>query len=125
MIFLSGFSLWTAKAPVLILFIRLFGIQRWLRITAILTLVITGVAVVVGDAYNASKCAPPKTDQELDMAFIMGCTDASNHVGVSLGTIGIAADVVIFVLPLPIIAKLHIPLAKKIGLAIVFLAGLL
>ncbi len=55
----------------------------------------------------------------------MVCIKSNSTVGVIVGTIGLAADVIIFVLPIPIIAKLHIPPLRKFGVAIVFLAGLL
>ncbi|KAF4631711.1 hypothetical protein G7Y89_g6426 [Cudoniella acicularis] len=125
MTFLSGFSLWTAKAPILLLFIRLFGVHRWIRVTSIAILVVTGVAIIVGDSYNAAKCAPPKSDDGMTLVFLSNCSTASSYVGVTLGTFGLVADIIIFVLPLPIIAKLHLPLGKRIGIAIVFLAGFL
>lgn len=125
MTFLSGFSMWSAKAPVLLLFIRLFGVQRWVRIISILTLAILGVAILAADSYNAAKCAPPKKDIDITPAFLLNCSKASSEVGVGLGTIGVVADIIIFIVPLPVIAKLHLPLAKRIGITVVFLAGIL
>lgn len=93
-------------------------------IISILTLAILGVAILAADSYNAAKCAPPKNDIDIAPAFLLDCSKASFEVGVSLGTIGIA-DIIIFIVPLPIIAKLHLPLAKRIGITAVFLAGVL
>ncbi|KAH7310883.1 hypothetical protein B0I35DRAFT_463404 [Stachybotrys elegans] len=124
-VFLSGFAMWTAKAPVLVLLIRLFGIRPWLRYTCIATLVLTGVALVAGDAWNAATCMPPRSDLGFTPTFLSECTDASSLIGVIVGVIGLVADVVIFVLPLPIVAGLKMPLPQKIGLAFVFLVGLI
>ncbi|CAG9998331.1 unnamed protein product [Clonostachys byssicola] len=119
--FLSGFSMFFAKAPVLLLLMRIFGVEKWLRWTCVVTLVVLFIATVAGDAYNAHKCNPPAVPP---MEFILSCADASALVGVILGPIGLAADIVIFILPIPVIVKLHMPLARKIGLGLVFLSGI-
>jgi hypothetical protein len=51
-----------------------------------------------------------------------------NHLatpGLVQAGMNIAVDVAIIILPLPVIYKLHMPLEKKIGLAVVFATGLL
>ncbi|KAK4209469.1 hypothetical protein QBC37DRAFT_294558 [Rhypophila decipiens] len=126
-IFLSGFAMWTAKLPVLVLLARIFGIYRGVRITSIITIVVLGLAIISADIYNAVICAPPSADDILPvyLGFMAKCTDASSLTGVILAPIGLAADVVIFILPLPAILKLQLSLQKKIGLLVVFLFGLL
>lgn len=41
------------------------------------------------------------------------------------GAVGLAADIFIFILPLPIIYQLNLSTRRKIGLATVFLTGVL
>lgn len=121
---MSGFSMWTAKIPILLLLTRIFGIHRWLRITAILTIVLTGLAILAGVAYNANACMPPDTDLGFTPEYLATCADANSYTGVALGSVSIATDIIIFILPLPVIAKLKLETGKKIGLLLVFLAGI-
>ncbi|KAG6354482.1 hypothetical protein INS49_004499 [Diaporthe citri] len=123
-VFMSGFVMWTAKIPILLLLIRIFGIHRWLRITAILTIVLTGLAILAGVAYNANACMPPNSDLGFTPDYLATCADANSYTGVALGSVSIATDVIIFILPVPVIAKLKLETGKKIGLLLVFLVGI-
>lgn len=116
--------MWTAKVPILVLLIRLFGVNRWLRIIAILTIVLTGLAILAGETYNAHICMPPKSDAGFTQDDLSRCTAIASKMGIALSSIGISTDIIIFLLPLPVIAKLQLVNEKKIGLAVVFLAGL-
>ncbi|EHK99467.1 hypothetical protein M7I_4624 [Glarea lozoyensis 74030] len=78
--FISGFAIWSSKAPILLLYIRLFGVKNWLKVS-------------------------------------------STKIGVTLGTTSVVADLIILVLPIPVILKLQMAGPKKIGLFIVFLTG--
>lgn len=121
---ITGFSMWSAKVPILLLLIRIFGINRWLRITAILTIVVTGVLILAGVSYNANACMPPDTDLGFTPDYLATCADANSYNGIALGSVSIATDIIIFILPLPVIAKLKLAPGKKIGLLLVFLAGI-
>ncbi|KAK4185243.1 hypothetical protein QBC35DRAFT_504068 [Podospora australis] len=125
-IFLSGFSMWTAKLPVLVLLARIFGVYRGVRIVSIITMVVLGMAILGADIYNAIPCRPPAADAPLleIMGFVEKCTDASSLTGVIIAPIGLVADIIIFLLPLPVIIGLQLSLDKKIGLVVVFLFGL-
>lgn len=114
--------MWTAKVPVLLLYDRLFGVRKWMRFSCFTTLVMTGLVILVGDAYNAAMCMPRQT---LDLQYIGNCNTVSSTVGIVCGFVGIFADAVIFILPLPVIANLHVPLSRKIALAVAFLFGIL
>lgn len=43
-IFLSGFALWTAKLPVLLLLARIFGVYRGVRLVVVITVSVLGMA---------------------------------------------------------------------------------
>lgn len=118
--------MWTAKLPVLVLLTRIFGVNRTVRIVSILTVVILGMAILAGDIYNAIICKVPSADDDLltYLGYVAKCTDASSLTGSILAPIGLVADIIIFVLPIPVILKLHLSLEKRIGLIVVFLFGL-
>lgn len=105
---------------------RIFGIHRGVRISCIVTAIVLGMAVIGADIYNAVICWPPSVDDDLTvfMGYISKCSEASSLTGVILAPIGLAADVIIFILPIPIILKLQLSMDKKIGLVVVFLFGL-
>lgn len=118
--------MWTAKLPVLVLLIRIFGVNRGVRVVSIITIVVLGLAIIAGDIYNAIICKPPSIDDQLPVYLdtVTKCTDASSLTGSILAPIGLAADIIIFILPLPVIFKLNLSLEKRIGLMVVFLFGL-
>ncbi|GAB1320332.1 hypothetical protein MFIFM68171_10542 [Madurella fahalii] len=126
-IFLSGLSTWTAKLPVLVLLIRIFGIYRCIRVVSIITIVVLGFGIIAADIYNAVICKPPSLDDDMTvfLSYVSRCTDASSLAGYVIAPLGLAADVIIFILPIPFILQLQLSLDKKIGLAVVFLIGII
>ncbi|KAI0861706.1 hypothetical protein F4860DRAFT_513500 [Xylaria cubensis] len=118
---ISGFSTWFAKAPILALYLRLFGIRIWVRVVCWFMLLATAIAYLVAISYNAAGCFPKSPD--VGLQFVVDCTHLSSVVGTSLGGIAVATDIIIFVIPVPIIFGLHLSIQKKIGLALVFFTG--
>ncbi|OTA76493.1 hypothetical protein M434DRAFT_38837 [Hypoxylon sp. CO27-5] len=114
-------AMWSSKAPILILYITLFGIRKWLRTASYATLLVTGVIFLTMASYTTANCDP--RGQLVDLSFILSCSNASKRSGFTLGITSVIADGTIFVLPLPIIARLKLPTRKKMGLGIVFLTG--
>lgn len=84
-------------------------------------LVATGLAYLIAPSYNAAVCTPKSRD--VDAQFVIDCTHMSSVTGVSLGGIAVATDTIIFLIPMPIVLRLHLSLQKKIGLALVFFTG--
>jgi hypothetical protein len=122
--FISGFAIWTSKAPILLLYIRLFGVKKWLKVASYVTLICTFVVFFVGMVYVGVACDPGSKPKPLDAKFIQSCISKSTKTGVTLGTTSVIADVMILVLPIPVILKLQMATPKKIGLFIVFLTGI-
>jgi hypothetical protein len=118
---ISGFATWFAKAPVVWLYIRLFGVRLWVRLVCWFILIGTALAYLIAISYNAAYCYPDSRD--VDLAFVVDCTHMSSIVGTSLGGIAVATDTLIFLVPLPIVLRLNLSIQKKIGLALVFFTG--
>jgi hypothetical protein len=68
-------------------------------------------------------CAPRTHDLTED--FIDGCQARTRLINVYLGSVSVLADVVILVLPLPVVFGLKLLVRGRIGLAFLFLSGLL
>ncbi|KAK3690435.1 hypothetical protein B0T22DRAFT_537094 [Podospora appendiculata] len=121
--FIASFGAYFAKVPILILYLRLFGVYTWLR-NACYVLLIVPLFFLAGSAsYGAALCSPD--NKVMDMTFLVGCMRSGLGVCVWNAAVSLAADVVIFVLPLPVIFTLTVPRKKKIGLVIIFLVGIL
>ncbi|KAI1419876.1 hypothetical protein F5Y12DRAFT_788714 [Xylaria sp. FL1777] len=115
-------TLWTCKAPILFLYLRVFGIKRWLRITSYVTLVLTAAVYISGIVAIPPACTPHS--RTLSEEFINNCQIRTRLISVFLGNFSVLADIVILVLPLPIVFGLKLLIKSKVGLAFLFLSGL-
>ncbi|KAI1748396.1 hypothetical protein F4782DRAFT_361376 [Xylaria castorea] len=116
-------ALWTCKAPILFLYIRLFGIKKWLRVTSYTTLALTAAVYLSGLIATPPACAPHTHDLSED--FINGCQNRTRIINVYLGSASVLADVVILILPLPVVFGLKLLVKSRVGLIFLFLSGLL
>ncbi|KXX75837.1 hypothetical protein MMYC01_206627 [Madurella mycetomatis] len=119
--FMAVFAVYFAKVPILLLYIRIFGLHSVVRITSWILLIVPLVMFVGGAIYGATVCSPE--NRVADMVFLQGCIQPSLHIGVWNGSISAVVDIILFILPLPVIAKLQLPPHKRFGLMMVFLAG--
>ncbi|KAI1172622.1 hypothetical protein F4777DRAFT_601394 [Nemania sp. FL0916] len=119
--YIGGFAMYFAKLPVLVLFARLFGIRKWLRIT-VWTTIILGFAVFLAPLlYVSVECAASKVH---DMPSLFVCIGASAQNGLVQGIASPIIDIIAFVTPLPIVFNLKLSTDKKIGLFVVFTTGI-
>lgn len=110
-----------AKLPILFLYLRLFGSQRWLRVICYIILVVTALTFLGCAIYTGVHCSP--RHKILNEPYLLGCVGSTLYSTVVRNIISLIADMVILLLPLPIIVKLHLPFHRKLGLACVFMAG--
>lgn len=115
-------ALFTCKAPILFLYIRLFGIKKWLRVTSYATLALMALVYVSGIVAIPPACAPHARD--LSDAFVRGCQARTRTINVYLGSVSVLADVVILVLPMPVVFGLKLLIRSRVGLVFLFLSGL-
>ncbi|EMR70419.1 putative integral membrane protein [Eutypa lata UCREL1] len=121
--FTSGAATWAAKAPVLFLYIQVFGIKRFIRYTSYITLIVTFIFLLAWNAWLLAKSLP--ITPTLTAEALADRTNAGSVAGVACAILGVVADIIILVLPLLVVPKLHLPFAKKLGLTFVFLTGIL
>ncbi|PSN67345.1 hypothetical protein BS50DRAFT_634725 [Corynespora cassiicola Philippines] len=118
--FLIAPTLWAAKSAILALYIRIFGTITWMRRTSyvwiFLMALFYGMNIVIAGVY----CVPRK-GEPWEGASFQRCT-SSAWLNVVVGVFSCVADLVILVLPFPIVWKLHVSMAKKYSLALVVLA---
>ncbi|KAK3312786.1 hypothetical protein B0H66DRAFT_568903 [Apodospora peruviana] len=118
-----SFAMWSSKVPILLLYIRLFGLPTtWLRIISYSTIATTFLLFLSGVAITGQACTV-HPGEELTKDLLAVCMERGNLVGFGLGFVALATDVVILAIPLPVLASLKIPFRKKVGLFVIFLAG--
>lgn len=122
---IAGTATWLAKAPILFLYIQLFGIKQYIRMTSYAVLVITALLAIGLNSWVAATCNPNGTDPTEILEKLNHATTVTSTSGVTTGGIGVVTDVIILVLPIPVILKLNLPLAQRISLMAVFLTGIL
>jgi hypothetical protein len=121
--FLVAPTLWSAKAAILALYIRLFWIHTWIRRTAYAWMVLMALFYSMNMVIAGVYCIPRSGESWTGASFAR-CS-SSAWLNVVVGVFSCLADLIIFALPFPILLSLHISAAKKVSLVIVFGTGLL
>ncbi|PVI05740.1 hypothetical protein DM02DRAFT_70684 [Periconia macrospinosa] len=120
--FVAAFSTGFSKAPVLLLYMRLFGVHRWVRWTCRITLIIMALGFLGSLIPPLIHCHP--LDKPVTAAKWKRCGTANLESGVTSGTVSVAADLVIMLIPLRPILTLTLSRRRKIGITIIFCSGI-
>lgn len=118
-------TMWAAKASILTLYLGMFNRIRWLRLTCygmlVFLFLLYGTNIAIAGVY----CVP-RSGHAWDARALERCSSHGQVVSaVVIGVLSVAADLVLFAMPLPVIWKLNLNRRKKIGLSLVFLVGFL
>ncbi|KAI1457055.1 hypothetical protein F4805DRAFT_205577 [Annulohypoxylon moriforme] len=119
---LAAFSLWTSKSPILVLYVRLFGVKRWMRYACYMVIVISALGFIGSLVPALTQCRP--FDRADLRSTWVRCGAANVNSSVIAGTVSVAADLCILLLPLRPIYLLNLSRSRKIGLGIVFCSGI-
>ncbi|KAI0409839.1 hypothetical protein F4802DRAFT_542267 [Xylaria palmicola] len=121
---LQALAYFTSRLPILLLYLRLFGTKRSFRVAVFIAIAAAAGFYLTSIPLISYFCTPSpggdwgsldvfaKCQRLLDWALVQGSGD-------------IALNVYILVLPIPPIARLQMPLNKKLGVLAIFLTGLL
>ncbi|KAI1346845.1 hypothetical protein F5Y01DRAFT_319329 [Xylaria sp. FL0043] len=120
---ISALALWCSKAPILFMFITLFGVRRALRFASYMMLAVLGIAVLVAAVITSATCTPGSGG--LAPEFITKCSKVGATAGVALGFVSVLSDVIILILPLHVVWQLHLTAHKRLGLVVMFSSGIL
>lgn len=118
---LVGPCIFFAKASILLLYIRLFGLIRWIRylvwIGMISLFFVTWITVPLFLVY-----CTPRPGARWEPAIFSRCQKVA-VLGILQGTFHVLFDVFIIALPVPVIWNLNLEFRKKLGLLAVFMTG--
>lgn len=114
---LSGSS---AKIALLVFYLRLSP-QRWFRYSVFATLALI-VGYTTGIFFSlVFACDPIK--RSFDITITTGSCINSAALYIATAASNIISDVILFVLPIPMVVTLQVPLKQKIGLMFIFGVG--
>ncbi|KAI0145618.1 hypothetical protein GGR57DRAFT_480119 [Xylariaceae sp. FL1272] len=120
-------AVWFSKAPLLLLYIRMFGVKNAVRYTCYATLIVSAIAYFTVSTYLAAVCNPFRLEIKDEAHFDRykaRCTALYARVGfIPACSLSIFQDVLNLALPIPLICSLNLNRRKKIGLAFVFAWG--
>jgi hypothetical protein len=121
---LSAVTHFVVKASILALYLRLFGTLQWVRFTCYGLLSFTLLTYVSYDIVALVFCVPSGVGEAWDLNLLAKCAKTASGA-IAVGVCSLLADIAIFLLPFPVIAKLNLNRQKRWGLAVVFLVGFL
>ena len=123
--YLFGIGVCTAKVAILLLLLRIFKPMLGFRTLVYIGIALVSIVNLFAVPLYAALCRPLK-GQRWDFAMLESrCAHPTSLHTVIIGVLGTVLDIYVWVIPLPLVFGLHLPLKKKIGVAIVFMAGIL
>ncbi|KAI1470507.1 uncharacterized protein F4812DRAFT_268271 [Daldinia caldariorum] len=120
---IAAFLSFFAKIPLFMLYIRLFGSIKWVRMTCYFSIAVTLLQFTIGSSLLGVFCNPAGS-KVLSPFGVYRCSTWIFYVVLWNGAIALVTDIILFALPFPIITKLQLQRRKKLNLAIVFMAGI-
>lgn len=113
-----------AKTSLFLLYYRVFALKKVLRLMIISGVIFAFVLyIVVTEPIVSALCAPP-IGKAWDFRVLLTCRRALSF-SVVQAVANLCLDLFIFVLPIPAIVQLKLPLEKKIGVLAIFMTGVL
>lgn len=111
------------KASLIWFFNRVFGTLRWVRVTYWALLALTFLCYASYEVVILVFCVP-RSGEAWDHVILARCATSAPST-IAVGVCSVVADLVLFVMPFPIIAGLSLSQQKKKALGLLFLVGLL
>lgn len=116
------FTVFFVKVSILLIYLRLFKVDKPLRVSIYVGLVLMALfhSVIAGVGIGTIiKCVG------IEGSTLKFCKDASSSIQLVQSAFNVGTDLWIFILPMTLVRKLQLPRACKVGLFFVFGAGAL
>ena len=105
------------------LYLRVFAPVRWFRVAVFVAAAAMTLCFSISPILAVIYCTP-RPGGHWDLGVELKCGDLA-FLAIMNGVFNLLSDLLIIVLPLPILYRLNLATKKKYGLAVVFLAGIL
>ena len=119
-----GPGIWFAKAAILMLYLRVFQVKKLIRFFIYFGLAFTFVLYWISVPLFSYYCTP-RAGQAWGLELLLRKCSINSKLAVIHGVFGVITDIYIFILPLPTIFHLNLAYKKKVGLAAIFMTGIL
>jgi hypothetical protein len=107
-----------------LLYLRIFSCNRATKIAIWAGIGISGLFYSATAIFFGVACVPRPHNTWLITALSPQCS-STKRMNYAHGSFGVVSDLYIFILPLPGLWKLQLPVKKKVGVCAIFLAGLM
>ncbi|KAF2829893.1 hypothetical protein CC86DRAFT_391950 [Ophiobolus disseminans] len=115
----NGPALFFPKAAIFMFYMQIFGTVRVVRIASIVGIIMAFIAYLPA-ALVLSYYDVPRVGQSWEELIFNDTVHKGIPAGITLGVVSVLVDVYIFVLPLPTLFRLSMPLAKRIQVIALF-----
>ncbi|KAL8793768.1 MAG: hypothetical protein Q9195_003598, partial [Heterodermia aff. obscurata] len=121
---LYGLVIFLIKATILMLFLKLFGRLRWMKLAVWVGLISSGIFYSASFIVFFVLCGPSGGKDWLEVSQTQRC-QRSDIFGVIQGAFNVLSDFALLLLPLPAVWALKLPVSKRLGVCAIFMTGLL
>lgn len=121
---LAGPSYFFAKGSLFLLYYRVFALKRLMRLMIICGLVFAFVLYIVVTVPVVSTLCAPRMGHKWDFSVLITCRRSLTFAMIQAAA-NLSLDLFIFVLPIPAIVQLKLPMTQKFGVLAIFMTGLL
>ena len=121
---LYGPTICFAKLALFLLYLRIFSCKRSTKIAIYLGILVNSLFYAATTMVFGVQCVrrPAETWLGATISPRCGSTLSMNYIQ---GGFGVASDLYIFILPLPVLWGLQMPLQRKLAVCAIFLTGLM
>ncbi|RFU81869.1 hypothetical protein TARUN_332 [Trichoderma arundinaceum] len=113
-----------AKAAILLLYLQIFTSHRPMRIAVYVGIVFTGLTYWASVPLEIAFAAPHPGETWGDL-LLNGRPEKLIYWGIVQGTLAVVIDLYIFILPLPVLWRLHMSLKRRVALCAIFFTALM
>lgn len=117
-------QLFSSPSSLFLLYLRIFSTKSITRYFVYVGIAISAALYTATTIFLGVQCVLRPGELWMMPAVLARCssTKVINYIH---GIFGIISDLYIFILPMPILWKLHMPMRKKVGVMAIFATGLL
>lgn len=112
------------KLALFLLYYRLFATNSRAKIAISLGILVNCLFYVASCIALIILCLPRRNESWLSTSYAARC-DPASKLGNVQGIYGVISDLYIFILPLPVLWHLQMPLRRKLGITAIFFTGLM
>ncbi|KAM6477264.1 hypothetical protein HDV62DRAFT_373269 [Trichoderma sp. SZMC 28011] len=121
---LLGPAIFFAKAAILLLYLQIFSAHRTMRISVYILMVVTVFTYWTNTVLEIAFACPRPGETWISL-LTSGNPGKIIYFGPVQGSLAVVIDIAIFILPLPVLWKLNMPLRRRIALCAVFFTALM